>query len=235
MIGFAGGKSANLDPLYQAFRAGSKCDPYVKNAFDAGYTCHPHGWGMAFHDGANLHHFRTSLPAWEQDISLPPIAGEKVLAIFHSRLASDPTLNAPICSHPFIAAADTQVLLLAHNGGVEVDDTAAERMVDSEWALAQIVKAGGIEKALPYLKERTRPNSALNLLVLAVGRDKSTPPVVHCLNYHKAETPQRQAYYQMYTADYQGGRVVMSSTFKDLEIAGVTNIELAPFGELFQL
>ena len=193
MIAFAGGKSANLKPLGKAFRVGSQCDPYVKDAFGPRYTCHPHGWGMGFYDGINLHHFRTARPAWEQDIPLPTVAGENVLAMFHSRLASDPTLNTAICSHPFMAATDSQILLLAHNGGVEVDDTAASRVVNSEWALSVIAKAGGIEKALPYLKERTRPNSALNLLVLAIARDGTTPPVIHCLNYHKAESPERKA------------------------------------------
>ena len=234
MIAFAGGQSVNLEPLYQAFRLGSRCDPYVKNAFGT-YACHPHGWGMALYDGSNLHHFRTARPAWQQDIPLPAIAGENVHAIFHSRLASDPTLNTPICSHPFIATTDTEVLLLAHNGGVAVDATAGPRVVDSEWALAVIVKAGGLEKALPYLKERTRPNSGLNLIVLAISRDEKAAPVIHCLNYHKAENPDRAAYYKMYTADYEGGRVFISSTFKDLEIKGLTNLTPAPFGELFVL
>src|SRR5271165_1846755 len=183
MIAFAGGKSANLEPLHQAFRTGSRCDPYVKKAFGDEFTCHPHGWGMAFYDGRNLHHFRTSLPAWEQAVPLPPAAGETVYLILHSRLASNPALAGPICSHPFAAGSDTEWLLLAHNGSVEVDAAAPVGMVDSEWALGEIVRAGGIEAALPGLQARTRPYSALNLLVLAVARDGRVPPMIHCLNY----------------------------------------------------
>jgi hypothetical protein len=235
MIAFAGGKSANLEPLYEAFRTGSKCDPYVKNAFDSRPTGHPHGWGLGVYDGINLHHFRTSLPAWDQNIPLPPVVGENIHALFHSRLASDPTLDLPICSHPFVAATGTEVLLFAHNGGVEVDANAPARMVDSEWALDIIVKMGSIGKALPYLKECTRSNSGLNLMILAIPRQPGAPPVIHCLNYHKAENPEREAYYKMFVGDYEGGRVFISSTFKDLEIKGLTNVTPAPFGKLFSL
>src|ERR1039458_2663022 len=237
MIGFVGGKrgdaqSAGLHNIYRAFRDGSKCDSYAKDAFGPEFTCHPHGWGFAFYDGGRLHHFRSSLPAWQEEVPLPPIQGRNVYAIFHSRLASDPTLNSPICSHPFLAATDKEVLLLAHNGEVEVADPSASLVIDSEWALAAIVRAGGIEMAVPELKERTRPNSALNLLVLAIPRDGKTPPAIHCLNFYKTDEPGRVAYYKMYTADLAGGKVVLSSTFKDLAIKGLTNIKPAPFDQL---
>jgi hypothetical protein len=165
-------------------------------------------------------------------VELPPVKGKKVYAIFHSRLASDPTLDSPICSHPFIAATDKEVLLLAHNGGVAVPEPSAARIVDSEWALAQIVKAGGIELALPELKERTKPGSALNLLIMSIPRDEKIPPAIYGLNFYKADKPNQTEYYKMYLADFAGGKVLMSSTFKDLKIEGMTNIQPAPFGAL---
>jgi hypothetical protein len=183
-----------------------------------------------------LHHFRSSLPVWQEEVSIPSIKGKKnVYAVFHSRYASNPALKSAVCSHPFIASTKTEVLLLAHNGGVNVDASSAPGIVDSEWALGEIAKAGGIKEALPLLKERTKPNSALNLIMLTIPRDEKIPPVVHCLNYYKTEEPDRIAYYKMYTGDYAGGKVFLSSTFKDLEIEGLTNIKAAPFGQLFSL
>jgi hypothetical protein len=235
MIAFVGGGSTDLEPLYSAFREGSKSDPYVKAGLGQEYTCHPHGWGLALYDGIDFHHLRSSLPVWESNPALPPMKGKTIHAIFHSRLASNPALNSPICSHPFIAYTEKDVLLLAHNGGVEVEDPSATRMVDSEWALSVIAKAGGLENALAQLKQRTRLNSALNLLLLTIPRDGRMTPTIDCLNYFKTAQPERADYYRMYTGDFAGGKVVLSSTFKGLGIGGLTNIEPAPFDQLFCL
>ena len=235
MIAFVGAGSTDLRGIFDAFREGSKSDPYVKAALGQEYTCHPHGWGLALYDGIDFHHVRSSLPIWEANTALPPMKGKAIYAIFHSRLASNPALNSPICSHPFIAYTNKDVLLLAHNGGVEVEDPSATRMVDSEWALSVIAKAGFLENALPQLRKQTRPNSALNLPLLTIPRDGRMSPTIHCLNYFKAAQPERADYYRMYTGDFAGGKVVLSSTFKDLGIGGLTNIELAPFDQLFCL
>jgi hypothetical protein len=226
------GRGDCLDKLYRIFRAGSECDPYAKAAYGPEFTCHPHGWGMVLYDGVDLHHFRSSLPTWETDIPLPPIKGKCLYAIFHSRMASDPTLSSAICSHPFIATTDKEVLLFAHNGGIEVDASASSRLVDSEWALARIVQVGEIEAALTELKERTKPESALNILLLTIPRDEKSPPAIYALNFYKTENPNLAAYYKMYIADFAGGKVVMSSTFKDMKLGGMTNIIPAPFGQL---
>lgn len=235
MIAFVGSASADLGPLFSAFREGSQCDPYVSPALGEQFTCHPHGWGLALYDGERLHHFRSSRPVWQDDVPLPPVSGKTVHAIFHSRLASNPALNSTTCSHPFIASTDKEVLLLAHNGSVEMDHPAPAGLVDSEWALRVIVKAGGIEKALPLLKERTKPNSALNLIVLAIPRNGQVSPSIHCLNFFKTNDPARVAYYSMHTADFGAGKVFLSATFKDLNIKGLTNLHPAPFGQLFTL
>ena len=93
-------------------------------------------------------------------------------------------------------------------------------MVDSEWAFAQILKAGGVEQALPMLKERTKQGAALNLLILTLFRDPAKPPAIHYLNYFKTDLEGRIAYYQMYCGDMTAGKAVFSSTIADLPIKG---------------
>jgi hypothetical protein len=232
MIGFVGDGSADLRGLFAAFRQGSEQDPYVKTAL-GNYSCHPHGWGYVLYDGVDLHHFRSSAPVWQEKVELPQMKGKTVYAIFHSRLASDESLNTPICSHPFVTATNKEVLFLAHNGGVKVEDDSAGRIVDSEWALSVIAKADCREKALERLKRLT--HSALNLLLLTIPREGNQPPSIHCLNSFKSDKPERIPYYRMYTADFTGGKVFLSSTFKDLRIEGLRNIEAAPFDQFFSL
>jgi len=128
MIAFVGAGSTDPRDIFAAFREGSKSDPYVSAGLGQEYTCYPHGWGLALYDGIDFHHVRSSLPVWETKTALPPMKGKVVHAIFHSRLASNPALNSPLSSHPFIAYTNDDVLLLAHNGGVEVEDPSATRI-----------------------------------------------------------------------------------------------------------
>jgi predicted glutamine amidotransferase len=235
MIAYVGDSSADLESLFAVFRQGSKCDPYATAAFGVGCTGHPHGWGCALLDGSRLHHYRSALPVWEDDFRLPKLQGNKLFTVFHSRLASDPSLDKPISSHPFVAATDREVLLLAHNGGVEVAVGTPKSFVDTEWALGVVAKQGGLEEALPELKSSTKDNSALNLVVMAIPRDKNAEPGVYCLNYFKANDPARAAYYRMYRAGLGRGQLFISSTFKDLGIGGLSNLSEAPFGDLFTL
>lgn len=234
IIAYVGPGSNDLQDLFNAFRNGSQCDPYVGPICGNKYTGHPNGWGYAFYDSKSLRHYRSAMPVWDDTFALPPTTGDRVQAVWHSRLASDPSLDLPICSHPFIAAANDEIVLLAHNGGVNVPDpTLGKLVVDSEWALAEIVRKGSLEQALGELKKQTKPNSALNLVVMTIPRDKSATPQVQCLNYYKSEDPARIAYYQMFTANFAGGQVFLSSTFK--ETPGLTNVQLAPFGEIVNL
>lgn len=234
MIAFVGKDDSALESLYSVFRHGSQCDPLATAAFPSKPTCHPNGWGYALYDGVNLHHYRSSRPVWEEAVSLPRLKGRGVFAVLHSRLASDPTLDAPGCSHPFVASTPNGILLLAHNGGVQTDPSSPKDMVDSEWALG-VIAAQGIESALPLLKHRTKPNSALNLIVLSIPRDPAKPPELHCLNFFNATAQNRVDYYRMYRAELGSGQVFFSSTFKEAGIKGLANVETAPFGELFSL
>ena len=233
LIGYRGRSEADLKHLYAAFQTGSGCDPYLAPA-GMSQTCHPHGYGYVIFDTEKgLHHFRSERPAYEEPAPLPPVKG-LVYAVFHSRLASDPNLSGHIFSHPFMAATQKGALFLAHNGGVEPDQLPG-RMVDSEWALQRIVDAGSIEGALPLLKSRTKKDSALNLMLLAIPRAGGTQPSLYYLNYYQTDNPGKQDYYRMFWGDMPGGKVVFSSTFKDLAIPGLGEATPAPFGELKEL
>lgn len=234
MIAYVGPSSEQFEEIFRVFRAGSKCDPLVGRALGPANTCHPDGWGFAIHDGGRLHHYRSSSPVWEDDISLPPLKGKTVCAILHSRFASNPALQSPICSHPFIAATDDHVLLLAHNGSIAIDDPSKNNSVDTEWALS-VIADDGFEAALPRLKQQTRPNSALNLILMRIPRAQNRAPVIRGLNYYKTEERGRIDYYKMYTGKCAGGKIFMSSTFKDMGLPGLAGIEPAPFGEIFDL
>lgn len=83
--------------------------------------------------------------------------------------------------------------------------------------------------------KRTKKNSALNLMVLAIPRNKAASPTIHCLDYFNTRDPDTTKYYSMFTADLGAGKVFLSSTFKDLGIKGMKNVCAAEFGTLFAL
>jgi hypothetical protein len=161
--------------------------------------------------------------------------GQMVRAMFHSRLAAAPALNSPISSHPFIGHTRVDVLLLAHNGRVEVENPSATLILYSEWALSVITEAGGLEDALPQLKNGTRLNSALNLLLLTIPRDERMTPTIQCLNYFKTEQPGRANYSRMYSDNFPGERIVLFSTAKDPEIGHLMISQLRPLIRRFVL
>jgi predicted glutamine amidotransferase len=229
MVGYVGKSGEDLQNLYTAFSQGSACDPYLKKA-GYNYTCHKDGWGYVLLDANGLHHYRSSRAVYEDKVALPPLSGT-IYAILHSRLGSDQTLNGQICSHPFAGSTDEAVLFLAHNGGVDCDNL-PKRMVDSEWAFAQVIKAGGVEQALPMLKEKTKPGAALNLLVLTISRDTARPPALEYLNYYKTNEEGRIAYYQMYSGETPAGHAVVSSTIADLPGTGLKNVKKVMFDRL---
>ncbi len=232
IIGYVGKSEADLQNLYAAFGQGSACDPYLKKA-GYNFTCHKDGWGYVLLDDNGLHHYRSSRAVYDDKVALPRLTGT-IYAILHSRLGSDQTLNGHICAHPFSGSTDEGVLFFAHNGGVDCENL-PKRMVDSEWAFAQILKAGSVEKALPMLKERTKQGAALNLLILTLYRDNTKPPAIHYLNYYKSEDEGRIAYYQMYTGDMTAGKAVFSSTIADLPVKGLGSIKKAVVDKLLVL
>jgi predicted glutamine amidotransferase len=232
MFGYAGRSEADVRELLAGLKRACAFDPTLPGIV-ASCSSHCHGWGYVIHAANGLFHYRTSTSIYEDDAPLPKLAGE-IRAIFHGRFASDPTLAGPIFSHPFVASSDREIIFLAHNGAVQADPLPA-RKVDTEWALEQVIQAGGIEQALPKLKQHT--GSALNLLVLSIDRKSGTPATLRALNYFTSQERAKVDYYQMYLGTMPGGRAFVSSTIKNdaAKINGLAITGLATFGELLTL
>jgi glutamine amidotransferase len=232
MFGYAGKSEADVRELHSGLKRACADDPTL-SSIAAGCSRHSHGWGYVIHAANGLFHYRTAKSIYYDEVSLPKLEGE-IRAIFHGRFASDPTLTGPIFSHPFIASTEKEILFLAHNGAVR-PDLLPDRNVDSEWALQQIIRAGGLEQALPILKDKTL--SALNLLVLTIERGPGTPVLLRGLNYFTPKEPAKVAYYQMFLGTMPGGHAFVSSTL-NLDGARVNGLKItgpATFGELLTI
>ena len=168
------------------------------------------------------------------DLRLPELDGE-ILAIFHARFTRGVKSDA-IFSHPFMTSTNAATLFLAHNGGLLSDVLeGSPYKVDSEWALEQVMARGGLEPALPVLKEHTR--SALNLLVLTLGREKETSPRLEYFHFFKPKEPAKVAYYTMFEGTMPGGRALVSSTltFPAAKPGKLANIQPAVFDKVIAL
>ena len=221
MFGYCGKSEADVHTLFSGLKRACANDPTLK-AVAEGCSRHCHGWGYVIHAENGLFHYRTARSIYEDEVVLPKMHGQ-IRAIFHGRYASNEELMGHIFSHPFVAATHSEVIYFAHNGGVTPDHL-PDRNVDSEWALEQITKAGDIAAALPKLKEHTR--SALNLLILKIGRAKGTPASLHYFHYFKPKEPDKAAYYKLFLGSMPGGHALVSSTF---------TLEGAKVGELKEL
>jgi glutamine amidotransferase len=233
MFGYAGKSESDVRELHCALQRACENDPTLPG-IAAGCSRHCHGWGYVIHAANGLFHYRTAKSIYEDDTPLPSLEGE-IRAIFHGRFASDPALAGPIFSHPFAASTDQAFLFLAHNGAVTPDHL-PERKVDSEWVLDQIIQAGGLEQAVPKLKEHTK--SALNLLVLSIDRSGGTPAALRGLNFYVKSKEQASIdYYQMYLGAMPGGRVFVSSTIRNdsAKVNGLAISGPAALGETFTL
>jgi predicted glutamine amidotransferase len=232
MFGYAGKSETDVRELHSGLKRACENDPTL-SGIAAGCSRHSHGWGYVIHAANGLFHYRTAKSIYYDDAPLPKLDGE-IHAIFHGRFASNPALTGPVFSHPFVASTESEVLFLAHNGSVQPDHL-PERNVDTEWALAQIAQPGGIEQALPKLKDRTA--SALNLLILSIQRNAGTPATLRGLNFFKPKEPPKAAYYQMYLGTMPGGRAFVSSTFTidSTKVNGLDITGPAPFGELLMI
>jgi predicted glutamine amidotransferase len=230
MFGYAGKSQKDLHALYSGFAAACANDPTLQ-AVAPGCSRHCHGWGYVIHAENGLFHYRTSTPVYDDNIVLPKLEGE-IRAIFHGRYASNEKLTGHIFSHPFVAATNEEIIFLAHNGGVSPENE-LERSVDSEWVLQEFACGGNT--SLPKIKERTK--SALNLLILKVGRAVGTPVSLHYLNFFKPKEPGKIEYYRMYTGSMPEGRAVVSSTMSmsDSKVADLRDIAPAEFDALVPL
>jgi glutamine amidotransferase len=232
MFGYSGNSESDVRELHAALQRACAEDPTL-SAVAPGCSAHCHGWGYVIHADNGLFHYRTARSIYDDPIALPRLEGH-IRAIFHGRYASKPELAGPIFSHPFAATDDRQTIYFAHNGGVDVPGL-PERKVDSEWALEQIMARGGIEPALPTLKEHTK--SALNLLIMTVSRDLGTPSRLNYFHYFKPKEPEKVKYYRVFEGTMPGGRALVSSTLTlpEAGLANLKNVRPAIFEQLMDL
>jgi predicted glutamine amidotransferase len=232
MFGYSGTLETDVRELHAALKRACAEDPTL-SAVAPGCSAHCHGWGYVIHADNGLFHYRTARSIYEDETVLPKMEGH-IRAIFHGRYASKPELSGPIFSHPFVATDDTQTIFFAHNGGIEVPGL-PERKVDSEWALEQIMTMGSIGAALPALKEHTK--SALNLLLLTIGREVKTPAQLNYFHFFKPKEAGKVEYYSMFEGDMPGGRALVSSTLTmpDAKLKNLENIRPAVFDQLIKL
>ena len=229
MFGYYGNSEADVHALFSGLKQACANDPTLK-AVAEGCSRHCHGWGYVIHADNGLFHYRTARSIYDDQVVLPKLEG-RIRAIFHGRYASNPDLAGHIFSHPFLATTDRETIFFAHNGGVSADRP-LNRVVDSEWALEEVTKAGSIAAALPKLKEHTK--SALNLLTLTISRASGTPASLQYFHFFKPKEEDKAAYYRMYLGAMPGGRALVSSTitFKEAGVSGLTDIQPAEFDAL---
>lgn len=231
MFGYCGNLESDVHALYAGLKRACANDPTL-NAVAEGCSRHCHGWGYVIHAENGLFHYRTSRSIYDDTVALPQMRG-RIRAIFHGRFASDPTLAGHIFSHPFMSANNREILFLAHNGGVAAD-RALERTVDSEWVLEELTHHG-IAASLPKLKEHTR--SALNLLILRIGRGENTPVLLQYFHFFKPKEQDKAAYYKLYTGSMPGGHALVSSTLtlNEAKVGDLRDVRPAEFDALTTL
>lgn len=232
MFGYFGTSESDVHALFAGLKRSCANDPTL-GAVATGCSRHCHGWGYVIHAANGLFHYRTERSIYE-DQHLPPKLEGEIRAIFHGRYASDETLAGHIFSHPFIVTTPGETIFFAHNGGVSADRP-LDRVVDSEWALEEITKAGSLAAALPKLKEHTK--SALNLLTLTISRVKGTPASLQYFHYFKPKEPAKMEYYRQYLGQMPGGRALVSSTltFEATKVPGLSDLKPAEFDSLQSL
>jgi hypothetical protein len=233
MFGYAGKSQTDLGALYSGLKNACGNDPTLQ-AVAAGCSRHCHGWGYVIHAANGLFHYRSARPIYDDNVVLPKLEGE-IRAIFHGRYASNEKLSGHIFSHPFVTATDDEIIFLAHNGGVSTPANYPERKVDSEWVLDKIAREGETETTMRELKENTK--SALNLLVLKVGRAVGTPASLQYFHFFKPKEQGKIDYYKMYTGSMPEGLALVSSTLtmNGTNVSGLTNIADAKYDVLAPL
>jgi predicted glutamine amidotransferase len=234
MFGYVGRSRDDLIALHSALRGACANDECLAAAYPRLGHSHDDGWGYVIRASGGLHHYRSAVAIHEDDHPLPPFAeDQEIQAIFHGRLTRGGVVGDPIFSHPYVASTDTALFFFAHNGGLTDDvGKAVKDKVDSEWALDQIIRADGIEAALPKLKAKTQ--TALNILLMKINR-KQRAATMHYLNFYQGRgEAKKDGYYQMYKATMaSGGRTVFSSTLRNrLDGAAVTPVNIETVEEL---
>ncbi len=220
MFGYVGDSRKDLERLVEALRMSSKRDTVAESLeMD---SVHADGWGFALYSERGLSVHKSKRPVFEDDGAIPKTSG-RIYAVFHARMATDKSLVESRFSHPYSGDDESSFVFLAHNGSLKKERLAEKlgfsgRATDSELAMKYLLRNGLGRSG--ELESYTTPNSALNLLVLSVGRSGGAKVYVKHY-YRKVEgRKDKSRYYAIYHERLSGGKAAFSSTFNDYGFSG---------------
>jgi len=222
MFAYAGNSREDLERLASALRRAAERDTTAERV-PMKDIVHPDGWGFALYSNRGLAYYRSDQPIFKEDVIIPPTDG-KVYAIFHARKASKGSPVRTRYSHPFLGDTQSSIIFLAHNGSLDTKSLAGTLgftgdSIDSELALRYVMQ-NGLTAASNDLEGYTKMNSALNLLILEIGKDGGAEVLVKQFYRKESGKPDKTRYYEICYEDLPGGRAVFSSTLNDYGLSG---------------
>lgn len=222
MFAYVGTSREDLERLVDGLRRAAERDTTAEKV-PMKDNVHPDGWGFALYSSRGLAYYRSNRPIFKEDVTLPPTDG-KVYAIFHARKASKGSPVKTRFSHPFLGQTENSFVFLAHNGSLDKERLARTLgstgdAVDSDLALKYALQKG-LVAAANDLEDYTKMNSALNLLVLEIGKDGGAEVFVKQFYRKEDGKLDKTRYYEVCHEDLPGGRAVFSSTLNDYGFSG---------------
>ena len=222
MLAYKGEDKEELKGFLECLVKAAEKDPITGDV-------HGDGWGIvAYTTSGTLIHYRSSLPIFKDKkvFDLISFLEGKMWVIVHARLASQKELVDARFSHPYLETTPNELIYIAHNGSVDKELLGKEMgldpklMVDSE-LIGKFIAREGISR-LDRLKEYTK--SALNLFILRIPRDKSSPPSLYYFNYYNEDYVKKKGIPSEYYKFYKKGNAVFSSSLayfcgKDSDVA----------------
>lgn len=216
LVGYIGDSRQDLEKLAEGLKKSAENDTI-------GNVVHGDGWGYAIHSELGISFYKTKEPIFKDSKPLPPTSG-RIHAIIHARRASPDMAVKERFSHPFLAETQDSYVFLAHNGALNEKELRGVlnfegEACDSELGLRYLVR-NGFTTAVAELEKYVKENSALNLLVLQIGKDGGTEVFVNHY-YRKAEKGRDKTdYYRLLRQTMSGGTAVFSSTFNKYSFSG---------------
>lgn len=203
-FGYVGDSGEELSSAYRALKKAAEYDINLKNL--SGRTDHPDGWGYVILSDSGIHHYRSGMPIYKDEFTMPKTSG-RIYAIMHARRASSRSHLGVQFAHPFAATSGRSISFLAQNGNVR--HGIRGRSGIEELFFDHIMRYG-LSESVPYLEGITK--SALNLIMLDYDR-RSRRASLRYLNYYvDRDNGKRSGYYDMYSSRTKRGRAVFSST-----------------------
>jgi len=245
MFGYSGCARNDLLKLFSALKKSAREDELAPDPIN---NQHRNGWGMVLFSESDFFYHRSTDPIFQETEEVIPYFSGTAYAIFHAREAKTLIGNTTF-SHPFHAENEDGTTFLAHNGVLQHNDLASkldppvqskEKIVDSELGLKYILqnRKNGLEAATKSLEGFTKPNRALNLLILEAPRNGK--PELFVKHFYKRDSNDKQdrtKYYQIYYQRLSDGVAAFSSTLtrKESEFERAQMLisdDLTPFSKL---